>query len=133
MSNNTNTWNEVCTTWNTTCFNWAPCIADVAAIIDEGGARDPQYWGYWGDHPYDKEQELYDYQYKQPEKQKRLIEIYIKCYEKKFNKTIELSDKDIFIKVTDVEFILNEMRNVGVDIKNIRKYNDNELHNLLGP
>jgi hypothetical protein len=122
MSNNTNTWNEVCTTWNTTCFNWAPCIAEVAEII-EGGAR----------NPYDTEQELYDYQYKQPEKQKRLVQIYIKCYEKKFNKTIELSDKDIFIKVTDVEFILNEIRNVGVDIKNIRKYNDNELHNLLGP
>ena len=53
MSNNTNTWNEVCTTWNTTCFNWAPCIAEVAEII-EGGAR----------NPYDTEQELYDYQYK---------------------------------------------------------------------
>ena len=37
MSNNTNTWNEVCTTWDTTCFNWAPCIADVAAIVEEGG------------------------------------------------------------------------------------------------
>ena len=132
MSNNTNTWNEVCTTWDTTCFNWAPCIAEVAAIVEEGGARDPQYWG---DSPYDlynKEKELYDYQYEQPEKRKRLIQIYIKCHEKKFNKTIELPDKDIFIKVKDVEFILNEIRSVGVDIKNIRKYNDNELQNLLG-
>ena len=43
-----------------------------------------------------------------------------------------MPDKDIFIKVKDVEFILNEIRSVGVDIKNIRKYNDNELHNLLG-
>jgi hypothetical protein len=82
MSNNTNTWNEVCTTWNTTCFNWAPCIAEVAEII-EGGAR----------NPYDTEQELYDYQYKQPEKQKRLVQIYIKCYEKKFNKTINFDVK----------------------------------------
>ena len=132
MSNNTNTWNEVCTTWDTTCFKWAPCIADGAAIVEEGGARDPQYWG---DAPYDlynKEKELYDYQYEEPEKRKRLVQIYIKCHEKKFNKTIEMPDKDIFIKVKDVEFILNEIRSVGVDIKNIRKYNDNELHNLLG-
>jgi hypothetical protein len=132
MSNNTNTWNEVCTTWDTTCFNWSPCIAEVAAIVEEGGARDPQYWG---DHPYDlynKEKELYDYQYEQPEKRKRLIQIYIKCHEKKFNKTIQMPDKDIFIKIKDVEFILNEIRSVGVDIKNIRKYNDNELQNLLG-
>ena len=75
---------------------------------------------------------LYDYQYEEPEKRKRLVQIYIKCHEKKFNKTIEMPDKDIFIKVKDVEFILNEIRSVGVDIKNIRKYNDNELHNLLG-
>ena len=57
---------------------------------------------------------------------KFIVRIYgmnTEIYEKKFNKTIELPDKDIFIKVTDVEFILNEIRNVGVDIKNIRKYN----------
>jgi len=37
-----------------------------------------------------------------------------------------------FLPQDEVEFILNEIRNVGVDIKNIRKYNDNELQNLLG-
>lgn len=128
---NTNTWNEVCTTWDTTCFTWAPCIAEAAEIIDYGGARDPQYWG---DHPYDlynKEKELYDYQYEQPEKRKRLIQIYIKCHEKKFNKTIEMPDKKVTIHVGDVNFILQTLKEVGVDIKNINKYNDGDLNKLL--
>jgi hypothetical protein len=129
---NTNTWNEVCTTWNTTCFTWAPCIEDVAGIIDYGGARNPQEWG---DHPYDlydQQKELLDYQEKNPEKHSKLIEIYVKCHNKKYNKTILIPEKKIFINVKDVEFILDELKNVGVDIKNIRKYNDDELHNLLG-
>jgi len=130
MSNNTNTWNEVCTTWDTTCFNWAPCIAEVAAIV-EGGARNPQEWH---DPPYDlynKEQELYDYQYEQPEKRKRLIQIYIKCHEKKFNKTIQMPEKKVTIHVGDVNFILQTLKEVGVDIKNINKYNDGDLNKLL--
>lgn len=128
---NTNTWNEVCSTWGTTCFNWAPCLAEAIEII-EGGARNPQEWG---DHPYDlydQQKELLDFQKKNPEKRQILIEILVKCQNKKFKKTIEIPDKKIFINVKDVEFILNEMRNVGVDIKNIRKYNDDELQNLLG-
>lgn len=128
---NTNTWSEVCSTWGTTCFNWAPCLAEAIEII-EGGARNPQEWG---DHPYglyDQQKELLDFQKKNPNKRQILVDIFIKCQNKKFKKTIEIPDKDIFINVKDVEFILTEMRNVGVDIKNIRKYNDDELQNLLG-
>lgn len=128
---NTNTWNEVCSTWGTTCFNWGPCLAEAMEIID-GGARNPQEWG---DHPYDlydQQKELLDFQKKNPVKRQILVEILVKCQNKKFKKTIEIPDKEIFINVKDVEFILTEMRNVGVDIKNIRKYNDDELQNLLG-
>lgn len=128
---NTNTWNEVCSTWDTTCFNWAPCLAEAIEIL-EGGARNPQEWG---DHPYDlydQQKELLDFQKKNPNKRQILVDIFIKCQNKKFKKTIEIPDKKIFINVKDVEFILNEMRNVGVDIKNIRKYKDDELQNLLG-
>jgi len=127
---NTNTWNEVCSTWNTTCFNWAPCIAEAIEII-EGGARDPQAWGDYPYDLYDRQRELLDFQKKNPIKRQILIEILIKCQNKKYKKTIEIPDKDIFINVKDVEFILKEMQNVGVDIKNIRKYNDDELQNLL--
>jgi hypothetical protein len=120
-----------CGTWGTVCNLWSECISEVVDIIG-GGARDPQYWG---DHPFDlynKDLELEKYQQEQPQKRQRLIEIYVKCCEKKFKKTIKIPEQKIFIKVKDVEFILNEMKSVGVDIKNIRKYTDNELHNLLG-
>jgi hypothetical protein len=120
-----------CGTWGTVCNLWSECISEVVDIIG-GGARDPQYWG---DHPFDlynKDLELENYQQEQPQKHQRLIEIYVKCCEKKFKKTIKIPEQKIFIKVKDVEFILNEMKSVGVDIKNIRKYTDNELHNLLG-
>jgi hypothetical protein len=120
-----------CGTWGTVCNQWSECISEVVEILG-GGARDPQYWG---DHPFDlynKDLELEKYQQEQPQKHQRLIEIYVKCCEKKFKKTIKIPEQKIFIKVKDVEFILNEMKSVGVDIKNIRKYTDNELHNLLG-
>jgi hypothetical protein len=120
-----------CGTWGTVCNLWSECISEVVDIIG-GGARDPQYWG---DHPFDlynKDLELEKYQQEQPQKHQRLIEIYVKCCEKKFKKTIKIPEQKIFIKVKDVEFILNEMKSVGVDIKNIRKYTDNELHNLFG-
>jgi hypothetical protein len=120
-----------CGTWGTVCNLWSECISEVVDIIG-GGARDPQYWG---DHPFDlynKDLELEKYQQEQPQKRQRLIEIYVKCCEKKFKKTIKIPEQKIFIKVKDVEFILNEMKSVGVDIKNIRKYTDNELHNLFG-
>lgn len=132
MSNNTYTWNTVCTSWGTTCFTWAPCLAEVTEII-EGGARNPAEWG---DHPYDlydeQQKALLDFQKKNPVKKSVLIEILIKCQNKKYKKTIELPEKDIMVKVEDVEFILNEIRSVGVDIKNIKKYNDDELRKLLG-
>lgn len=118
MSNNTNTWNEVCTTWDTTCFNWAPCIAEVAEII-EGGARDPQEWH---DPPFYEDQ---------PIKKQTLIEIYIKCCEKKYKKLILLPEKKVTIHVSDVQFILKTLKEVGVDIKTIDKYNDRDLKRLL--
>jgi len=126
-----NLWNEVCTTWNDTCNKWGQCIAEV--IQELGGARNPQEWG---DHPFDnyedQQKALLDFQKKNPEKRSVLVDIYVKCANKKFKKSIELPAKDIFIKIEDVQLILSEMKKVGVDIKNIRKYKDDELHNLLG-
>jgi hypothetical protein len=71
-----------CGTWGTVCNLWSECISDVVDII-EGGARDPQFWL---DHPFDlynKDLELEKYQREQPQKHKRLIEIYVKCANKK--------------------------------------------------
>ena len=126
----TGTFGDVCTTWGQTCNLWSQCIGEVVEII-EGGARDPQYWG---DHPFDlynKDLELEKYQQEQPQKQKRLIEIYVKCANKKYNKTIVVPETKVKVNVQDVEFILNTLNEVGVDIKNIRKYTDNDLNNLL--
>jgi hypothetical protein len=119
-----------CGTWGTVCNLWSECITEVVDIIG-GGARDPQYWG---DHPFDlynKDLELEKYQQEQPQKQKRLIEIYVKCANKKYNKTIVVPETKVKVNVQDVEFILNTLNEVGVDIKNIRKYTDNDLNNLL--
>lgn len=127
----TGTFGDVCTTWGQTCNLWSQCIGEVVEII-EGGARDPQYWG---DHPFDlynKDLELEKYQQEQPKKQQRLIEIYVKCVNKKYNKTIIIPEQKATVNVRDVEFILNTLKEVGVDIKNIKKYNDDELRNLLG-
>jgi hypothetical protein len=125
-----NLWNEVCTTWGTTCNLWGQCIAEVVEII-EGGARNPQEWG---DHPFDlynKDLELEKYQREQPQKQNRLIEIYVKCANKKYNKTIVVPETKVSVNVQDVEFILKMLNEVGVDVKNIRKYTDSDLNNLL--
>jgi hypothetical protein len=126
-----NLWNEVCTTWGTTCNLWGQCIAEV--IEELGGARNPQEWG---DHPYDlyedQQKALLDFQKKNPQKRQVLVDIFVKCANKKYKKTIELPAKDIYVKVEDVQMILNEMRSVGVDIKNIKKYDDDQLRNLLG-
>ena len=119
-----------CGTWGTVCNQWSECISEVVEILG-GGARDPQYWG---DHPFDlynKDLELEKYQQEQPQKQKRLIEIYVKCANKKYNKTIVVPETKVKVNVQDVEFILNTLNEVGVDIKNIRKYTDNDLNNLL--
>ena len=120
-----------CGTWGTVCNLWSECISDVVEIIEGGGARDPQYWG---DHPFDlynKDLELEKYQREQPQKHKRLIEIYVKCANKKYNKTIVVRETKVSVNVQDVEFILNTLNEVGVDIKNIRKYTDGELNRLL--
>ena len=119
-----------CGTWGTVCNLWSECISDVVDIIG-GGARDPQYWG---DHPFDlynKDLELEKYQREQPQKHKRLIEIYVKCANKKYNRTIVVPENKVKVNVRDVEFILSTLKEVGVDVKNIRKYTDNDLNNLL--
>ena len=119
-----------CGTWGTVCNLWSECISDVVEII-EGGARNPQEWG---DHPFDlynKDLELEKYQQEQPQKRQRLIEIYVKCANKKYNKTIVVPETKVTVNVQDVEFILNTLNEVGVDIKNIRKYTDSDLNNLL--
>ena len=126
----TGTFGDVCTTWGQTCNLWSQCIGEVVEII-EGGARDPAFWN---DHPFDlynKDLELEKYQQEQPQKQKRLIEIYVKCANKKYNKTIVVPETKVSVNVQDVEFILKMLNEVGVDIKNIRKYTDGELNRLL--
>jgi len=114
-----------CGTWGQTCNLWSQCISDVVEII-EGGARNPQEWH---DPPF--YEELEKYQREQPQKQKRLIEIYVKCANRKYNKTIVVSETKVSVNVQDVEFILKTLNEVGVDIKNIRKYTDGELNRLL--
>ena len=119
-----------CGTWGTVCNLWSECITEVVDIIG-GGARDPAFWG---DHPFDlynKDLELEKYQQEQPQKQKRLIEIYVKCANKKYNRTIVVPENKVKVNVRDVEFILSTLKEVGVDVKNIRKYTDNDLNNLL--
>ena len=127
----TGTFGDVCETWANTCNKWSECIG---AVIEEvfGGARDPQYWG---DHPFDnyedQQKALLDFQKKNPQKRSVLIDILIKCANKKYKKTIELPAKDIFVKVEDVKFIVNTLTEAGIDIKNIKRYNDDDLNNLL--
>ena len=127
----TGTFGDVCTTWGTTCNKWSECIT---AVIEEvfGGARNPQEWG---DHPFDnyedQQKALLDFQKKNPQKRSVLIDILIKCANKKYKKTIELPTKDILVKVEDVKFIVNTLSEAGIDIKNIKRYNDDDLNNLL--
>lgn len=126
-----NTFGEICEMWKDCCFNW--CIAEAIEIVI-GGARNPEE--YSDEQPYglltDKEKQLQDYQEKNPEKRKKLVQIYTNCYNKKFKKTIEIPEEKIFIKVKDVEFLIKEIQNIGINLKNIRNYDDDELQNLLG-
>jgi hypothetical protein len=131
MSANVNNWGSTCETWSSNCNLWSRCISEVVEII-EGGTRDPAFWG---DHPFDlynKDLELEKYQQEQPQKQQRLIQIYVKCANRKYNKNIVIPENKVKVNIRDVEFILTTLKEVGVDIKNINKYNDGELRNLLG-
>ena len=114
-----------CGTWGTVCNLWSECITEVVDIIG-GGARDPQEWH---DPPF--YEELEKYQQKYPQKKEILIKIYVKCVNKKYNKTIVVPENKVKVNVRDVEFILSTLKEVGVDVKNIRKYTDNDLNNLL--
>jgi hypothetical protein len=114
-----------CGTWGTVCNQWSECISEVVEILG-GGARDPQEWH---DPPF--YEELEKYQQKYPQKKEILIKIYVKCASKKYNKTITVSDKKINVSVDDIKFMLKTLNEVGVDIKNIRKYRDDDLDRLL--
>ena len=114
-----------CGTWGTVCNLWSECISDVVDIIG-GGARDPQEWH---DPPF--YEELEKYQQKYPQKKEILIKIYVKCVNKKYNKTIVVSDKKINVSVDDIKFMLKTLNEVGVDVKNIRKYRDDDLDRLI--
>lgn len=127
----TGTFGDVCTTWGTTCNLWSDCIYQVVEEI-YGGARNPQEWG---DHPYDlyedQQKALLDFQEKNPQKKATLIEILVKCANKKYKNKFTLPEKKAVVTVDDVRFILTTLKEVGVDVKNIRKYNDDDLNNLL--
>lgn len=125
------TFGDICTTWGTTCNLWGQCIAEVVEEV-YGGARNPQEWG---DHPYDlyddQQKALLDFQEKNPQKKAVLIEILVKCANKKYKNKFTLSNKKIKITVEDVQFILNTLKEVGVNVKNIKNYSDKDLNNLL--
>lgn len=127
----TGTFGDVCETWSANCRLWSDCVYQVVEEIF-GGARNPQEWG---DHPFDNYEEqqkaLLDFQKKNPPLKSILIDIYIKCVNKKYKKTIKLPEKKAIVSVDDVKFILSTLKEVGVDIKNIRNYSDNDLNNLL--
>lgn len=131
MSNDSNEWGLNCGTWATTCNKWSECIS---AVVEEvyGGARNPQEWG---DHPYDlyedQQKALLDFQEKNPQKKAVLIEILVKCANKKYKNKFTLPNKKITVTVEDVEFILSTLKEVGVTVKNIRSYSDTDLNNLL--
>ena len=121
----TGTFGDVCETWSSNCRLWSDCLYQVVEEVF-GGARDPSFWH---DPPF--YEELDKYQQKYPQKKEILIKIYVKCANKKYNKTIVLPEKKAIVTVDDVKFILSTLKEVGVDVKNIRKYNDDELDRLL--
>ena len=124
-------WEELNLNWEDEQRLWEDIYLIIEELVDGSGARNPQEWG---DHPFDlynKDLELEKYQREQPQKHKRLIEIYVKCANKKYNKTIVVPETKVSVNVQDVEFILKTLKEVGVDVKNIRKYTDGDLNNLL--
>lgn len=126
----TGTFGDVCSTWSTTCNLWSDCLYQVVEEV-YGGARDPAQWG---DHPfdlYDQQKTLDDFQQKNPQKKSVLIEIYVKCANKKYKNKFVLPEKKAVVNIDDVKFILSTLKEVGVDIKNIKKYSDGDLNNLL--
>jgi hypothetical protein len=112
-----------CGIWGTVCNLWSEC--DVVDIIEfEGGnIAVPPYL----EDLYNKDLELDTYQQEQLQKNKRLIEIYVNCFNIKYNKIIVVSEKKAKVIVQDVGFILKTINEVGVDVKNIRKYTDSVL------
>jgi len=119
------TFGGVCETWSSNCRLWSDCIYQVVEEIF-GGARDPSFWH---DPPF--YEELDKYQEKNPQKKAVLIEIYVKCANKKYKNKFSVPEKKAKVTVDDVRFILSTLKEAGVDVKNIRKYNDDDLNNLL--
>lgn len=126
----TGTFGDVCSTWSTTCNLWSDCLYQVVEEV-LGGARDPAQWG---DHPfdlYDQQKTLDDFQQKNPQNKSVLIQILVKCANKKYKNKFVLPEKKAVVNIDDIKFILTTLKEVGVDVKNIRKYNDDDLNNLL--
>lgn len=126
----TGTFGDVCSTWSTTCNLWSDCLYQVVEEV-LGGARDPAQWG---DHPfdlYDQQKTLDDFQQKNPQNKSVLIQILVKCANKKYKNKFVLPEKKAVVNIDDIKFILTTLKEVGVDIKNIRKYGDDDLNNLL--
>ena len=121
----TGTFGDVCETWSSNCRLWSDCLYQVVEEVF-GGARDPSFWH---DPPF--YEELDKYQQKNPQKKAVLIEILVKCANKKYKNKFTLPEKKAVVTVDDVRFILTTLKEVGVDVKNIRKYNDDDLNNLL--
>ena len=112
-----------CCPWDTVCNLWDECGGNVVDIIEDEGSNIgvPQHW----EDLYNKDLELETYQQEQLQKNKRLIEIYVNCFNIKYNKIIVVSEKKAKITVQDVGFILKTTLNeVVVDVKNIKKYTD---------
>ena len=110
-------------TWDTVCHLWDECGGNVVDIIEDERSNIgvPQDW----EDLYNKDLELETYQQEQLQKNKRLIEIYVNCFNIKYNKIIVVSEKKAKITVQDVGFILKTTLNeVVVDVKNIKKYTD---------
>lgn len=127
----TGTFGDTCTKWGQTCNIWSQCIA---AVVEEiyGGARNPQEWGDGNYGVYEDQQKaLLAFQEKNPHRRSVLIDIFIKCANKKYKRKLEFPTKDIFLKIEDVKFIMNTMKEIGVDVKNIKRYSDEDLNNLL--
>jgi len=123
-----NTFENTCETWANNCNLWSDCLDEVIDVI--GGARNPQEWG---DYPFDTyEDNLDQYLKDNPDKKQRLIQIYIKCLDKKSEKTAIVSEKDIKIKVNNVKFILETLNEANVNISKIKDYSDDDLRDILG-
>lgn len=124
------TFGNNCETWSSDCNPWIQCLFDVIPrppTDDDlvSGARNPQEYD---DLYADK---LEKYQEQNPDKKENLIQIYVKCFNKKFEKDIKVPENKVNITVKDVDFIVDTLKEVGVDVKNIKNYTDKDINDRL--